>query len=161
MNILILCTGNSARSILGEALFTARSNGQIQGYSAGSNPTGTPNPYALETLQRHGIDTGFARSKSWDEFNAADAPVMDAVITVCDSAASETCPVWPGAPVRAHWGLPDPAAITEPDAARKAFEATFQALDRRVTAALNAGLLSATPEARTDILHDVHGAFAQ
>lgn len=137
MNILILCTGNSARSILGEALFTARSNGRIQGYSAGSNPTGRPNPYAIETLQRHGIDTGFARSKSWDEFDAADAPVMDAVITVCDSAASETCPVWPGAPVRAHWGLPDPAAITEPDAAREAFEQTYQKLASAVDAVLS------------------------
>ncbi|MCP2671828.1 arsenate reductase ArsC [Maricaulaceae bacterium EIL42A08] len=137
MNILILCTGNSARSIMGEALFTARSNGQIQGYSAGSNPTGTPNPYAIETLQRHGIDTGFARSKSWDEFDAADAPVMDAVITVCDSAASETCPVWPGAPVRAHWGLPDPAAITQPDAARAAFEETYQKLAAAVDAVLS------------------------
>ncbi len=158
MNILILCTGNSARSILGEAIFTHRSGGAVQGFSAGSNPTGRPNSYALETLERHSIDTGFARSKSWDEFDDPDAPVMDAVITVCDSAASETCPVWPGAPVRAHWGLPDPAAIEDPDAARAAFEATYQklagAVDRVLASegwqeggdALKAALDAARPE---------------
>ncbi len=132
MNILILCTGNSARSILGEAVFNTRSDGRIRAFSAGSNPTGTPNPYALETLQRHRIDTRFARSKSWEEFEKDGAPVMDAVITVCDSAASEACPIWPGAPVRAHWGLPDPAGIEPPDAARAAFEETFQKLSAAV-----------------------------
>ncbi len=136
MNILVLCTGNSARSILGEAVLTARSNGRIIGHSAGSQPTGRPNPYALETLQRHGLPIDTARSKSWDEFEAAGAPVMDAVITVCDSAAAETCPVWPGAPVRAHWGLPDPAAIDDPDAARAAFELTYQKLAAAVDAML-------------------------
>jgi arsenate reductase len=136
VNILILCTGNSARSILGEALFTARSKGAITGYSAGSQPAGRPNPYAIETLKRHGLPINGARSKSWDEFDAPGAPVMDAVITVCDSAASETCPVWPGAPVRAHWGLPDPAAIEDPDAARAAFEDTYQKLAAAIDAVL-------------------------
>jgi arsenate reductase len=138
VNILILCTGNSARSILGEALFTARSNGRITGFSAGSQPAGRPNPYAIETLERHGLPTQGARSKSWDEFDAPGAPIMDAVITVCDSAASETCPVWPGAPVRAHWGLPDPAGIDDPDAARAAFEDTYQKLAAAVDAVLAA-----------------------
>lgn len=136
LNILILCTGNSARSILGEALFNARADGRIRAYSAGSAPTGAPNPYALETLERHGLPTHGARSKSWDEFEGPDAPQMDAVITVCDSAAAETCPVWPGAPVRAHWGLPDPAGIEDPEQARAAFEATYQALAAAVDAVL-------------------------
>lgn len=136
MNILILCTGNSARSILGEALFTARSEGRITGYSAGSQPTGQPNPFAIETLERHGLPTDTARSKSWEEFGAPGAPVMDAVITVCDSAASETCPIWPGAPVRAHWGLPDPAGIDDPEKARAAFETTYQKLAAAVDTVL-------------------------
>ncbi len=136
VNILILCTGNSARSILGEALFNARSGGRVRAFSAGSKPAGAPNPYALETLERHGVPSDGARSKSWDEFDGEDAPRMDAVITVCDSAASETCPVWPGAPVRAHWGLPDPAGIEDPDRARAAFEATYQALAAAVDAVL-------------------------
>ena len=136
VNILILCTGNSARSILGEAIFNARSKGRIKAYSAGSRPTGEPNPLALETMERHGLATHGARSKSWDEFEGAQAPKMDAVITVCDSAAAETCPVWPGAPVRAHWGLPDPAGIDDPDTARAAFEMTYQALIAAVDAVL-------------------------
>jgi arsenate reductase len=136
VNLLILCTGNSARSIIGEAVFNARSDGRIQAFSAGSKPTGAPNPYALETLQRHGLPTERARSKSWDEFEGPDAPQMDAVITVCDSAAAEACPVWPGAPVRVHWGLPDPAGIEDPAEARAAFEATYQALAAAVDAVL-------------------------
>ena len=136
VNILILCTGNSARSILAEAVFNARSGGEISAYSAGSKPTGAPNPYALETLERHGLESANARSKSWDEFEGPQAPVMDAVITVCDSAAAEACPVWPGAPVSAHWGLPDPADITDPDQARAAFEATYQAIAGAVDSVL-------------------------
>lgn len=132
MNILILCTGNSARSILGEAAFNHRSNGAVTAYSAGSQPTGKPNPLALETLDRYGIETGFARSKSWDEFEQDGAPVMNAVITVCDSAAAEACPIWPGAPVRVHWGLPDPAGIEHQGAARTAFERTWQRLSAAV-----------------------------
>ena len=136
INILILCTGNSARSILAEALFNARGHGRVRAYSAGAKPAGQVNPHALDLLQSRGLETSALRSKSWDEFEGPGAPVMDAVITVCDSAASEACPVWPGAPVRAHWGLPDPAGI-EPEAeARAAFERTFQELDTRVRAVL-------------------------
>lgn len=137
INLLILCTGNSARSILAEALFNARGGGRVRAFSAGSQPTGVVNPHALALLERQGVDVAGLRSKSWDAFEGPDAPAMDAVITVCDSAASEACPVWPGAPVRAHWGLPDPAGIEPDDAAVKAFEATWRALEARVDAVLS------------------------
>ena len=156
MNILILCTGNSARSILGEALFNARGAGAVSAHSAGSKPKGAPHPGALAVLEKNGLPTDGLRSKSWLEFETADAPVMDAVITVCDSAASEPCPVWPGAPARAHWGLPDPADASGEAAIRAAFDETFQALDRRITAALKAGLAEADPAERTAILKRVH-----
>jgi protein-tyrosine-phosphatase len=134
-NVLILCTGNSARSILGEAVINREGGGRFRGYSAGSRPTGAPHPLALEVLRRNGIDTGFARSKSWDEFALPDAPKMDFVFTVCDSAAAEECPYWPGVPMTAHWGLPDPAAATGSEAERAlAFAQTFAALTRRVQA---------------------------
>ncbi len=138
LNILVLCTGNSARSILGEALINARGEGRVAGHSAGSTPTGQPNPLALETLAANGLPATGYSSKSWDVFSAPDAPVPDAVITVCDSAAAEVCPIWPGAPVKAHWGLPDPAAIADPQVARKAFHDTFNALDARITALMAA-----------------------
>ena len=134
-NVLVLCTGNSARSILGEALFTAHGGGRFRGHSAGSTPKGQPHPEALATLARHGIAADGFSSKSWDVFAAADAPEMHIVITVCDNAANEVCPVWPGAPVSAHWGLPDPAAVTEPAAAvTAAFETAFAQLERRIAA---------------------------
>ncbi len=138
-NVLILCTGNSARSILGEAVFNHHGGGKFHGYSAGSRPAGQPNPFAIDLLRREGIDTGFARSKSWDEFALPDAPKMDFVITVCDSAAAEECPYWPrsngSAPVSAHWGLPDPAAVEGSDAEKAlAFAQTYAALLRRVGA---------------------------
>lgn len=136
LHILILCTGNSARSILAEALFNARGAGRIRAFSAGSKPSGAPNPLALELLQQEGCDIAGLRSKSWDEFERPDAPALDAVITVCDSAADEACPVWPGAPVRAHWGLPDPAAVTDPVEAKQAFQKTYRALSARVEAVL-------------------------
>lgn len=142
MNILILCTGNSARSILGEALIGAESGGRWNGYSAGSAPKGAPHRMALRTLKAHGHDVSGFASKSWDVFAGPDAPQMDAVITVCDSAAAESCPIWPGAPVAAHWGLPDPAAAPESGQAN-AFEATYQALRRKVRA------LAAEPIPRT------------
>jgi protein-tyrosine-phosphatase len=134
-NVLILCTGNSARSILGEAVFNHEGGGKFVAYSAGSRPAGQPNPFAIDLLRREGIDTAFARSKSWDEFALPDAPKMDFVITVCDNAAAEECPYWPGAPVSAHWGLPDPAAVTGSDAEKSlAFADTYRALTRRVQA---------------------------
>lgn len=134
-NVLFLCTGNSARSILAEAVMNREGKGRFRGFSAGSRPTGAPNPFALALLQKEGIDTGFARSKSWDEFERPSAPKMDFVFTVCDSAAAEECPYWPGAPMSAHWGLPDPAAVVGTDAEKAlAFADTFRALTRRIQA---------------------------
>lgn len=128
--ILFLCTGNSARSILAEALLNARGGNRFQAFSAGSRPVGRVNPLAIETLKAHGISTDGLRSKSWDEFAAAGAPVLDIIITVCDSAAKETCPIWPGHPATAHWGVPDPAiADRSDDERRQAFEQTFADLD--------------------------------
>lgn len=132
-NVLILCTGNSARSILGEALINHHGGGRFRAHSAGSKPTGRVNPLALRVLQEQGIPTAGLRSKSWDEFSAPGAPVMDIVITVCDNAAGETCPLWPGTPARAHWGLPDPAAATGSDAEKlEAFRATARLIEGRV-----------------------------
>lgn len=132
-NVLILCTGNSARSILGEALINQLGRGRFRGYSAGSRPTGKVNPFALQTLENNGIAVEGYRSKSWDEFGVDGAPQMDFVFTVCGSAAGETCPVWPGAPLRAHWGLDDPAAVEGSDADKlAAFAEAFSILKRRV-----------------------------
>lgn len=127
LNILILCTGNSARSIVLEAILNRDSGGRIRAFSAGSKPAGKVHPQSLKLLSAKGFDTSNARSKSWNEFTGADAPAMDAVITVCGSAAAESCPFWPGAPVRAHWGVDDPAAAAEPNWP-VAFEAAFNHL---------------------------------
>ena len=137
-NILVLCTGNSARSILGEALFNHLGNldqpGRIRAFSADSQPSGKVNPVALETLEKHGVPLPEARSKSWDEFAAPGAPVIDFIFTVCASAAGETCPIWPGHPTTAHWGIADPAHI-EPLAARQvAFEDAYRELKQRIEA---------------------------
>lgn len=134
--VLFLCTGNSARSILAEAILNARGAGRFKAYSAGSHPIGSVNPVALETLARMGLPTEEPRSKSWDEFAAADAPPLDLVITVCDSAAAEACPAFPGTPIRAHWSLPDPAAVEGADAQAQAFRETYVALGRRIDAFL-------------------------
>jgi arsenate reductase (thioredoxin) len=134
-NVLFLCTGNTARSILAEAALNdlAIAKGQFRAYSAGSHPKGQVNPFALELLETERISTEGLRSKSWDEFATSDAPKLDFVFTVCDQAAAEACPYWPGQPVTAHWGMPDPAAVEGSDAAkRKAFRDTFMVLRRRI-----------------------------
>lgn len=135
-NVLVLCTGNSARSILGEMLFNHLGRGRVKACSAGSKPAGQVNPVALETLGRHGIPCAGARSKSWDEFAAPDAPQFDFIFTVCGNAAQEACPVWPGHPATAHWGVDDPAHVEPLEVRRAAFEAAFQELRRRVEAFL-------------------------
>lgn len=135
MNILVLCTGNSARSILLESILNQNGKGRLRAFSAGSRPSGRVHPQSLALLRAHGHDTSAARSKSWDEFAEPDAPRMDAVITVCGSAAEETCPFWPGAPVRAHWGVEDPVAAPEADRPR-AFREAYEILNRRAAALL-------------------------
>lgn len=136
LNILVLCTGNSARSILGEMLFNHLGAGRIKAWSAGSRPAGQVNPVALETLGRHGVPCEGARSKSWDEFSLPNGPRMDIVFTVCGNAANETCPFWGGAPMTIHWGIPDPAHVEPLAARRDAFEQTFQLLSQRIAAFL-------------------------
>ena len=135
-SILVLCTGNSARSILGEAIFNHLAPGRVQAYSAGSKPKGVPHPGALRLLERRGIDTSTFRSKSWMEFSAPDAPHIDLVITVCANAAGEACPVFPGTPLRAHWGLSDPADEVGEAAEDAAFEDTWRWLMMRAEALL-------------------------
>lgn len=134
-NVLFLCTGNSARSILGEALVNHVGEGRFRAYSAGSTPKGDVHPLALDTLAKNGISTDGLRSKGWDEFAAPDAPKMDFVFTVCDNAAGEACPVWPGQPMTAHWGIEDPAAVEGPEYRRRAaFDDAFRYLRNRITA---------------------------
>jgi arsenate reductase len=132
-NVLFLCTGNSARSILAEAILNHRGAPVFRGFSAGSRPTGRVNPYALQQLEAAGLPTAGARSKSWEEFAKLGAAKMQFVFTVCDNAAKETCPIWPGQPVTAHWGVPDPAAVDgSPDQIARAFREAFVTLDRRI-----------------------------
>src|SRR5271154_3201952 len=132
-NVLFLCTGNSARSILAEAILNHKAKGDFTAYSAGSHPKGAVRPEALRQLQSAGISTEGLRSKSWDEFSAPDAPRMNFVFTVCDNAANEVCPFWPGQPMTAHWGIPDPAAVQGmPEEIDRAFRDAFMVLDRRI-----------------------------
>ena len=137
-NVLFLCTGNSVRSILAEAYLNTAGKGRFKAYSAGSKPGGRVNPYALELLAKSRIDTAGLRSKSWDEFAALGAPMMDFVFTVCDNAAAEPCPYWPGQPMTAHWGVPDPAAVAGSDEDKRyAFRQAFSALSTRINLLLN------------------------
>jgi len=134
-NVLFLCTGNSARSILAEALIDHWGQGKFKGYSAGSYPKGAVHPMSLKLLQSLGLSVAGLRSKSWDEFAKPNAPVMDFVFTVCDQAAGEVCPIWPGHPMTAHWGLPDPAAVDGSEAEQMvAFRETFRMLEARIKA---------------------------
>ena len=138
LNVLFLCTGNSARSILAEAILDRAGQGRFNAFSAGSQPAGQVNPFAIELLAALNYDTSKFRSKSWDEFAAESAPPMDFVFTVCDNAAGEIGPVWPGAPMRAHWGVPDPAAVRGTDAdIREAFAMAYEMLESRITAFTN------------------------
>lgn len=132
-NVLFICTGNSARSILAEVLTNHMGHGRFKGYSAGSYPKGSVHPYALDLLRSLNLPTEGLRSKSWDEFAQAGAPEMDFVFTVCDQAAGETCPVWSGQPMTAHWGVPDPAAVDGSELLRhQAFRDTFRLLENRI-----------------------------
>lgn len=133
-NILFLCTGNSARSILAEAILNELGQGNFKAYSAGSHPAGKVNPFAIELLAAKSLPIDDLRSKSWDEFAAAGAPDIDFIFTVCDNAAGEMCPIWPGKPLTAHWGVPDPAAVEGSDEEkRKAFVQAYLQLTRRIT----------------------------
>lgn len=132
-NALFLCTGNSARSIMAEAILNHKGKGTFHGYSAGSHPSGQPRPEALKEIKSAGIAIDGLRSKSWDEFAAPGSPQMDFVFTVCDNAANEICPIWPGQPMTAHWGIPDPAAVTgTTEEVERAFHDAFVVLDRRI-----------------------------
>jgi arsenate reductase len=142
-NVLFLCTGNSARSIMAEAILNHKGRPNFTAYSAGSHATGRVHPGALRQLQIANIPAPGARSKNWDEFAAPGAPELNFVFTVCDNAAKEVCPVWPGQPVTAHWGLPDPAAVTgTPEQVEKAFREAFVVLDRRISLFLSLPLAS-------------------
>ena len=137
-HVLFLCTGNSARSIIAESLLNRLGQGTFRAYSAGSQPKGTIHPYALELLQHHNYPTEQLRSKSWEEFSRADSPPLDFVFTLCDDAAKETCPVWPGQPISAHWGLPDPATATGTEAEKRfAFLDTLRMLNNRLNIFIN------------------------
>jgi arsenate reductase (thioredoxin) len=158
-NVLILCTGNSARSIMAEAILNHRGKPNFTAYSAGSHPSGKVNPYAIKQLESSGLPTTGLRSKSWDEFAKPSAPKLNFVITVCDNAANEVCPVWPGQPITAHWGIPDPAAVTgSPEQITRAFRDAFITLDRRIALLLALPLSSldalATKKALDRIAHE-------
>lgn len=142
-NVLFLCTGNSARSIIAEAVLNREGQGRFVGYSAGSQPAGQVNPYALDLLRNQNFPTADLRSKNWDEFAEPGAPQMDFVFTVCDNAANEVCPIWPGQPMSAHWGVPDPAAVEGSEAViRAAFTETMRFMTNRISVFVNLPLHS-------------------
>lgn len=155
-NVLFICTGNSSRSILAESLLNQMGAGRFRAYSAGSHPAGEVNPHVIALLERNRVPTGSLRSKDWDEFARPDAPQMDFVLTVCDKAAGEVCPVWPGQPVSAHWGLADPAAVEgSPEQIEKAFTDTFLSLQRRMDLFLNLPLDKLEHLSLLQELHDI------
>lgn len=157
-NVLFLCTGNSARSILGEAILNYVGQGRFNAYSAGSTPKGAVHPMTLETLTKVGIPTDGLRSKAWDEFAVPGAPIMDFVFTVCDNAAGETCPIWPGQPMTAHWGIEDPAAVQAPEfKQRAAFEDALRFLRNRIGAFINLPLASIDRMALNSKLEGIGG----
>jgi arsenate reductase (thioredoxin) len=142
-NVMFLCTGNSARSIMAEAIMNWKGRANFTAYSAGSHPSGIVRPEALRQIESANLSTAGLRSKSWDEFAKPDAPVMNFVFTVCDNAANEVCPVWPGQPIIAHWGVPDPAAVQgTPQEINRAFSQVFSILERRITLMLSLPLAS-------------------
>ena len=156
-NVLFLCTGNSARSILAEAILGKLGAGRFNSCSAGSMPKGEPHPHAHKLLKSLGYDTSRFRSKSWDEFAQANAPELDFIFTVCDNAAGEVCPVWPGKPMTAHWGVPDPAAATGSDAEiAAAFAETYRLMNNRISAFVNLPLESIDRLSLTNRLKEIH-----
>jgi arsenate reductase len=137
LNILFLCTGNSARSIIAEALTNHLGHGRLKAFSAGSFPKAQPHPFAIELLEKNGIEVAGLRSKNWDEFARPDSPAVDLVITVCDQAAGEVCPIWPGRPTKVHWSIPDPAAVPGSEQEqRAAFRTAYEVLQDRIAALL-------------------------
>ncbi|MDY6943825.1 MAG: arsenate reductase ArsC [Pseudomonadota bacterium] len=156
VHVLILCTGNSARSILSEAILNHIGSGRFLAMSAGSHPTGKVNPLALSVLEEQDMETAGFRSKSWDEFTGENAPPIDLVITVCDNAAGETCPVWSGQPIKIHWGLPDPAAVEGDHSQRlAAFRETFDTLTRRMERMTALPIETLSPSALKDALEAI------
>ncbi|MCH7863704.1 MAG: arsenate reductase ArsC [Proteobacteria bacterium] len=156
LNVLFLCTGNSCRSIIAESLLNHGGQGRLLAFSAGSHPEGRVNPRAIRTLEKQGVATVGLRSKSWHEFAKEDAPIMDFIITICDNAAGEVCPVWPGGPVSAHWGVPDPALFRGNEAATEAvFEQTLGRLERRIRALLELPLATLAGEGLKHRLNEI------
>ena len=163
-NVLVLCTHNSARSILGEALFNHLGHGRIHAFSAGSQPSGEVDPLALETLAAHGVScsgTGIPRSKSWDEFAEPGALRFDFIFSVCAGTAGEACPVWPGHPATVHWGIPDLAQVELPEARRDAFEAAYDQLARRIAAFLKLPLETMSTAAIVAAAREIHEQAGQ
>jgi protein-tyrosine-phosphatase len=156
LNVLFLCTHNSARSIIAEAVMNRLGMGKFKGFSAGSQPSGRVHPYAMDLLQKLNYDTSALRSKSWEEFTAPEAPQLDFVFTVCDNAANEVCPVWPGQPMSAHWGLPDPSAYEGSETERRvAFADTHRMLYQRIGIFTNLPLASLDKLSLQRRLHDI------
>ena len=155
-NILFLCTGNSARSIMAEAIMNRKSGTNFTAYSAGSHPSGIVRPEAIRQIERAGLSAACARSKSWDEFSKPDSPHLNFVFTVCDSAANEVCPFWAGQPITAHWGIPDPASVTgTQEEIDRAFSKAYQALDRRISLFLCLPLATIDTFALQEKLNDI------